>query len=110
MLEDQTKEYIKTAEQCDCDIRDLGKKIQSLEIEFDTTCNNLLANKNKHEKLDKELGNHEEENSALHRRVQLLEMEKTQTEEKVFMKCLNLKEIILNCSACCYSSQSFPGQ
>ena len=91
MLEDQTKEYIKTAEQCDCDIRDLGKKIQSLEIEFDTTCNSLLANKNKHEKLDKELGNHEEENSALHRRVQLLEMEKTQTEEKVFMKCLNVK-------------------
>ena len=110
MLEDQTKEYIKTAEQCDCDIRDLGKKIQSLEIEFDTTCNNLLANKNKHEKLDKELGNHEEENSALHRRVQLLEMEKTQTEEKVFMKSLNIKEIILNCSACCYSSEPFPGQ
>jgi len=91
-LEDQTKEYIKTADQCDCDIRDLGKKINALESEFDTTCNSLLANESKLGELDKELGKHEEEISALNRRQQLLEGENKQTDEKLAATVLNLAQ------------------
>ena len=64
-------------------IRELGKKINALESEFDVTCNSLLANESKVGELDKELGKHEEEISALNRRQQLLEGENKQTDEKV---------------------------
>jgi hypothetical protein len=47
------------------------------------TCNSLLAHDCKLGELDKELGKHEEEISALNRRQQLLEGENKQTDEKV---------------------------
>ena len=66
----------------------MGKKINALESEFDITCNSLLANESKLCELDKELGKHEEEISALNRRQQLLEGENKQTDEKVKIKKL----------------------
>ena len=47
------------------------------------TCNSLQANDSKHGVLDKELGKHEEEISALIRTQQLLEGGNKQTNEKV---------------------------
>ena len=70
--------------------RDLGKKINALESEYDVTCNSLLANESKLGKLEKELGKHEEEISALNRRQQLLEGENKQNDEKV---CKTLKQV-----------------
>jgi len=36
-FEDATKESNRLADQADCDIRDYGKKVHNLEIEFDET-------------------------------------------------------------------------
>jgi len=89
-LEDETKESIQAADQGDCDIRDLGKKINVLESEFDKTFNSLLAKRGKHVELDKELGKHEEEIDALHRRIHLLEMDTKQQDEKLAATVRNL--------------------
>merc|ERR1712154_113328 len=40
-FEDATKESNRLADQADCDIRDYGKKVHSLEIEFDETNDKL---------------------------------------------------------------------
>ena len=61
----------------------MGKKINALESEFDVTCTSLQAKDSKHGHLDKELGKHEEEISALTRTQQLLEGGNKQTNEKV---------------------------
>ena len=85
-------------------IRELGKKINALESEFDVTCNSLLANETKVGELDKELGKHEEEISALNRRQQLLEGENKQTDEKVKQTKLEIVGVELKSAACHHSS------
>merc|ERR1711902_116570 len=38
---EETKESNRRSDQADCDIRDYGKKVHGLEIEFDETCDKL---------------------------------------------------------------------
>merc|ERR1712001_293986 len=40
-FEDETKESNRRSDQADCDIRDFGKKVHGLEIDFDETCDKL---------------------------------------------------------------------
>merc|ERR1711974_228873 len=40
-FEEETKEANRRSDQADCDIRDYGKKVHGLEIEFDETCDKL---------------------------------------------------------------------
>ena len=81
--EEKTKGYLTAADQYDLDIRDIGKRINSLEQEYDGTSNSLLSSESKLCDLEKELGKHEEEISALNRRQQLLEGDNKQSDEKV---------------------------
>merc|ERR1712134_55574 len=67
-FEDATKEATARAEQADCDIRDYGKKVQSLEIAFDETNDKLT-------KASESLEEAEGDVSALTRRIMLMEEE-----------------------------------
>ena len=40
-FEEETKESNRRSDQADCDIRDYGKEVHSLEIEFNKTCDKL---------------------------------------------------------------------
>ena len=73
-LEAQTNESNSFSAQCDCDIRDLTKKISSLESAFDETSEKLLVSQNRLAELEMDLHIQEEDVSALSRRISLLEV------------------------------------
>ena len=73
-LENIIKDSNALSDQCDCDIRDLTKKISSLESSFDDTSEKLLAAENRLAELDKNLNSQEGDVSSLSRRVTLLEV------------------------------------
>merc|ERR1712088_647453 len=50
-FEEETKESNRRSDQADCDIRDYGKKVHGLEIEFDETCDKLQEAKESEENL-----------------------------------------------------------
>merc|ERR1712243_168621 len=88
--EEKTKNYISSADQYDIDIKDVGKRINALEGEYDSTSNSLLSSESKLSELEKELSKHEEEISALNRRQQLLEGDNKQSDEKLASTVLQL--------------------
>merc|ERR1712158_200383 len=59
----------------ECDIRDLGKKIQTYEVDFDETNDKLTKVNLSYEEKEKEFKNAEEDVGALSRRVMLMEEE-----------------------------------
>merc|ERR1712107_174615 len=71
----ETKEANAKCDQHDCDIRDLGKKIQGYEVEFDETNDKLTKSLAALEEKEKNYKNAEEEVSALSRRIMLMEEE-----------------------------------
>merc|ERR1712003_613585 len=74
-FETETKEANAKCDQHDCDIRDLGKKIQGYEVEFDETNDKLTKALTNLEEREKALKNAEEEVSASSRRIMLMEEE-----------------------------------
>jgi len=74
-FEDATKEATARAEQADCDIRDYGKKVQSLEIAFDETNDKLTKASESLEEAEKQFKEVEGDVSALTRRIMLMEEE-----------------------------------
>merc|ERR1712012_899179 len=64
-----------TIDQHEADIRDLGKKIQTYEVEFDETNDKLTKTLGALEEKLKAFKNAEEEVSALSRRIMLMEEE-----------------------------------
>merc|ERR1712051_883107 len=54
-FEEDAKESNRRSDQADCDIRDYGKKVHGLEIEFDETCDKLQKATESLEELDKNL-------------------------------------------------------
>ena len=72
-FEGETKEANAKCDQHDCDIRDLGKKIQGYEVEFDETNDKLTKSLETLEEKLKAFKNAEEEVSALARRLMLME-------------------------------------
>jgi len=74
-FESVTKEANTKNDQHEADIRDLGKKIQGAEVEFDETNDKLVKALESLEEKEKNLKNAEEEVGALARRVMLMEEE-----------------------------------
>merc|ERR1719153_1619079 len=72
-FEEQTGEYNARADQADCDIRDYGKKVQSLEIAYDETNDKLTKATESLEEAEKQFKEVEGDVSALTRRIMLIE-------------------------------------
>merc|ERR1711910_244341 len=79
-FEDQTKEANALADQCDCDIRDYGKKVHGYEIELDETTDKLNKANESYEEKDKMHKEVEGDISALTRRIMLMEEESKKAE------------------------------
>jgi chromosome segregation ATPase len=73
--EDMTKESSAAADQADCDIRDLGKKVQNLEMGYDETNDKLTKASESLEEADKQYKEVEADVAALTRRIMLMEEE-----------------------------------
>jgi chromosome segregation ATPase len=80
-FEDATKEATGRADQADCDIRDYGKKVQSLEIGYDETNDKLVKATESLEEADKQFKEVEGDVSALTRRIMLMEEEDKKSAE-----------------------------
>jgi len=76
----KTEHYNDTSDQCDCDIRDVTKKISKFESGFETTAEQLLANQMRLQELDMKLNEEDGKVSSLNRRVMLLEVEENKAE------------------------------
>jgi len=74
-FEEATREATGRAEQADCDIRDLGKKVQNLEIGYDETNDKLTKASESLEEADKQYKEVESDVAALTRRIMLMEEE-----------------------------------
>jgi len=74
-FEDATREASARADQADCDIRDLGKKIQNLEMNYDETNDKLTKATESLEEADKQFKEVESDVAALTRRIMLMEEE-----------------------------------
>merc|ERR1711992_298486 len=72
-FEEATKESNRIADQADCDIRDFGKKVHGLEIEFDETTDKLNKAGEAYEEKDKNHREVEADIAALSRRIMLME-------------------------------------
>merc|ERR1712013_496879 len=70
-FEEATKEATGRADQADCDIRDYGKKVQSLEIAYDETNDKLTKATESLEEADKQFKEVEGDVAALTRRIML---------------------------------------
>merc|ERR1711936_587183 len=82
-FEDATKESNDVSDQCDCDIRDYGKKVHGLEIEFDETNDKLTKATESLEEKEKSFREVETDVSALSRRIMLMEEEAKKSEENL---------------------------
>merc|ERR1712165_366437 len=74
-FEDATREATARADQADCDIRDLGKKVQNLEMGYDETNDKLTKATESLEEADKQYKEVEADVAALTRRIMLMEEE-----------------------------------
>merc|ERR1711923_580755 len=74
-FEEATREATGRADQADCDIRDLGKKVQNLEIGYDETNDKLTKASESLEEADKQYKEVEADVAALTRRIMLMEEE-----------------------------------
>merc|ERR1712156_515042 len=82
-FEEETKESNRRSDQADCDIRDYGKKVHGLEIEFDETCDKLQKATESLEEKEKMYREVEGDVSALSRRIMLMEEEAKKSEENL---------------------------
>merc|ERR1712183_951603 len=74
-FEDATREATARADQADCDIREYGKKVQSLEMNYDETNDKLTKATKSLEEADKQFKEVEADVAALTRRIMLMEEE-----------------------------------
>lgn len=88
--EEHTREYNRRADQCDCDIRDLTKKISKLEGSYEETFEKLQKSRMDLEAKEKEMKEKEEDLSTLSRRVILMEDEVKKSEDKLAKTTLDL--------------------
>merc|ERR1712048_308082 len=95
-FEDATKEATARAEQADCDIRDYGKKVQSLEIAFDETNDKLTKASESLEEAEKQFKEVEGDVSALTRRIMLMEEEDKKSAETL---CNTITKLALTSKA-----------
>merc|ERR1711956_162578 len=82
-FEEETKESNRRSDQADVDIRDFGKKVHSLEIDFDETCDKLQKATESLEEKDKMYREVESDVCSLSRRIMLMEEEAKKSEENL---------------------------
>ena len=75
--DEATKAANGVSDKNDCDIRDVGKKVQKMETKMEEILEQLQASTSKMEQLDAEYKDKEEDVNAQSRRVLLLESECT---------------------------------
>ena len=85
-----TAECNARADQCDCDIRDMGKKISKMEGSYEETSESLLKAAVNLEEKEKEMKEKEGDLSTLSRRVILMEDEVKKSETKLAKTTLEL--------------------
>ena len=102
-FEEATREASARADQADCDIRDLGKKIQNLEMGYDETNDKLTKASESLEEADKQFKEVESDVAALTRRIMLMEEEDKksadnlcQTITKLALTSKNAHQILKN--------------
>eukprot|EP00088_Acartia_fossae_P006603 TRINITY_DN13035_c0_g1_i1.p1 TRINITY_DN13035_c0_g1~~TRINITY_DN13035_c0_g1_i1.p1 ORF type:complete len:286 (+),score=101.51 TRINITY_DN13035_c0_g1_i1:49-906(+) len=88
--EQLTKEFNDKADQCDCEIRDLTKRISKMEGNLEETSESLIKATTKLEEKEKDMKEKEEDLSTLSRRVILLEDEVKKSEIKLASTTLDL--------------------
>merc|ERR1712013_64883 len=74
-FEEASKEATARADQADCDIRDYGKKVQSLEMAYDETNDKVVKATEQYGEADKTFKEVEADVGALTRRIMLMEEE-----------------------------------
>merc|ERR1712018_587193 len=82
-FEEATREAVGRADQADCDIRDLGKKVQNLEMSYDETNDKLTKASESLEEADKQFKEVESDVAALTRRIMLMEEEDKKAAENL---------------------------
>merc|ERR1711990_941426 len=82
-FEENTREAAARADQADCDIRDYGKKVQQLEINYDETNDKLTKASESLEEADKQFKEVESDVAALTRRIMLMEEEDKKSAEQL---------------------------
>merc|ERR1711970_12250 len=95
-FEEATREAVGRADQADCDIRDLGKKVQQLEIGFDETNDKLTKANESLEEAEKQFKEVESDVSALTRRIMLMEEEDKKAAEQL---CATVSKLALTSKA-----------
>jgi len=95
-FEDSTKEAADRANQADADIRDYGKKVQTLEIGFDETNDKLTKATESLEEAEKQFKEVEGDVSALTRRIMLMEEEDKKSAETL---CTTITKLALTSKA-----------
>jgi len=88
--EEATKESNGESDKLDCEIRDLGKKVQKLETRMEETMESLQQSGSKMEEAEKDFKDKEEDVNAQSRRVLLLEQEANISVEKLATTVLKL--------------------
>jgi len=89
-FEEATTEANTNSDKFDCDIRDLGKKVNKMETNIEETMEKLQLSSIKMEEAEKEFKDKEEEVNAQNRRVMLLEEEARISVEKLASTSLKL--------------------
>merc|ERR1712212_214305 len=74
-FEEAAKEATARADQADCDIRDYGKKVQTLEMNYDETNDKVVKATEQYQEADKTFKEVESDVGALTRRIMLMEEE-----------------------------------
>merc|ERR1712212_585802 len=82
-FEEEAKEAGERANQADCDIRDLGKKVQQFEIGYDETNDKLTQAMSQYEEAEKHFKEVEADIAALTRRIMLMEEEDKKSAENL---------------------------
>merc|ERR1712127_227891 len=82
-FEEDTKGSNERSDQADRDIRDYGKKVHGLEIDFDETCDKLQKATESLEEKEKMYREVESDVAALSRRIMLMEEEAKKSEENL---------------------------
>merc|ERR1711864_30003 len=95
-FEEATREAAGRADQADCDIRDYGKKVQSLEIGYDETNDKLTKANESLDEAEKQFKEVESDVSALTRRIMLMEEEDKKSAE---ILCQNVTKLAMTSKA-----------
>merc|ERR1712137_1109812 len=95
-FEEATREASARADQADCDIRDLGKKIQNLEMGYDETNDKLTKASESLEEADKQFKEVESDVAALTRRIMLMEEEDKKSADKILKGVKLVENTCLN--------------